>query len=457
MKNLLSVATATLLLLIVSCSSEENDYTIDQVESVDLASDVYQDSNTGIYNGIFTTLDGTQRGSVEITIPADDSRSAEAKITLANDEIISLLTNNSILKDVATQNVTFGSGGTTLNFSVDGDGKNPVVNSVIINDLEGDVVIRKHTTRSPVVPIAGTYLCEECTGHPLLGTGLMQTFNLLMFTTPNGDSSFDTQTTLGMNVYNGTGMQSNCVASGTETICDLMGSFDVPGGPITWSGIHTFNNTMENCSGASGTWSFASSSFGTLTGTFVSDAACTSSESGGLFISEIADPDNNFSARFLEITNGSDIHLDISDYEIQLYSNANTDAGATFNIPDNTVLVPGQVYVIATDEDEFNIVYAPLVADIQFGSFNSNGDDTFVILDSTETIIDIYGTIGVDQTGTCAEFEDGRAERIAGTTSGSTTFDESEWIIRADSTINDCTDHANQTQNAPDDFNPGVL
>ena len=126
MKNLLTVAMATLLLLIVSCSSEENDYTIDQVESIDLASDLYQDSNAGIYNGVFTTLDGQRRGSVVVTIPADNSRYADAIITMASGEIVTLLTNDLIQKDFPVENITFGSEDTSLTFSVDADGKNPV-------------------------------------------------------------------------------------------------------------------------------------------------------------------------------------------------------------------------------------------------------------------------------------------------------------------------------------------
>ena len=132
-------------------------------------------------------------------------------------------------------------------------------------------------------------------------------------------------------------------------------------------------------------------------------------------------------------------------------------AGSTRTFPASTVLAPGQVFVIANNEEDFNMIYAPAVADDAFGSFNSNGDDTYVLLDNNGTLIDIYGDIGVDQTGTCAEFEDGRATRVPGTTQGSTTFDESEWIVRADSAIMGCTDHSNAPQQAPADFNPGIF
>jgi hypothetical protein len=98
-----------------------------------------------------------------------------------------------------------------------------------------------------------------------------------MFTTPSGDSAFDTEVTLGMNTFTGTGAQDTCVADDTETTCDISGSFAVGGAPIDWMGTHTFNNEASgpnNCSGASGTWTFDSINFGLLSGTFVSDASC---------------------------------------------------------------------------------------------------------------------------------------------------------------------------------------
>jgi hypothetical protein len=162
---------------------------------------------------------------------------------------------------------------------VDSDGKNPIITNVLLNYLEADIMVRKHTSKAPVVPIAGTYACTDCADHPVLGTGVLQTFNILMFTTPDGDSGFDTQVTMASNIFNGTGSQNNCAANGTETTCDISGAFDVSGNPITWSGNHTFNNEasgMQDCSGVSGTWTFTSPTYsGPISGTFESDDSCS--------------------------------------------------------------------------------------------------------------------------------------------------------------------------------------
>lgn len=460
MKNLLTVAMATLFLIIVSCSSEENDYTIDQAESVDLASDVYQESNIGIYNGIFTTLDGEQRGSVEVIIPVDNSRNASAVLSLASGEIISLLTNDLIQKGLPIENITFGSDTTGLTFSVNADGKNPKVTAVSLNNIEGSIRVRKHTARAPVVPIPGSYICTDCGTHPILNNSTTQTFNLLMFNAPDGDSSFDTQVTLGMNTYDGAGTQSSCTTEGAETSCDISGSFTVNGGPVTWSGSHLFNNEatgMQDCSGASGIWSFESANFGTITGTFLSDEDCND-PSGGLFISEIADPNNNAgSGRFIEITNGSTTSFDASGWEVRLYSNTNTEPNATFPFPEGTMIASGDSFVISqATPATFATVYNGIVSDGRNGSFSANGDDSYAIADPNGALVDVYGTIGTDETGSCAEYEDGRALRVPGTTEGSPIFNESQWIIRADSSITGCTDHANDPQDAPDDFNPGT-
>jgi len=480
MRNLFKLTTVVLALLIVGCSSEENSIEIENTDAVNLSASIFQESNIGMYKGVFTTLDGEQRGAIEINIPDFNLPTIgfladpypRAILNLSNGQQYILRSNTPMSSGALVNNVEFVSNSVHFNFSVAANGSNPSVSNVVFNGLESDIIVRKHTDRAPAMAIPGTFACTDCGSHPVLGTGTTQTFNLLMFTTPGGDTDFDTQVTLGMNAFNGIGDQNSCIADGTLTTCTINSGdgvstigFMVSGAPVTWTGTHTFNNEAtgpQDCSGASGTWTFESNNFGTLTGTFVSDAMCPTDNSGGLFISEIGDSDNfnnsgEMNSRFIEVTNGNTSDLDISGYQIQLFSNANTSAGSTFTFPANTLLTTGDSYVIASDEIEFNIIYAPVVADIQFGSFNSNGDDTFVLLDDIGTTIDIYGTIGVDQTGTCAEFEDGRAVRIAGTTEGSLVFDESEWIVRADSTIMGCTDHVNMTQDAPADFNPGTF
>ncbi len=176
---------------------------------------------------------------------------------------------------------------------------------------------------------------------------------------------------------------------------------------------------------------------------------------GGIFISEIADPDNNANARFIEVTNGSSNPIDISNWSVILYSNANTSPTTTYVFPTSTLLTGGASYVIAQNGGVFTSVYG-FAADGLDALMNANGDDNFELRDASNNLIDAYGVVGIDQTGTCAEFEDGRALRIASISEGNPTFDEAEWTIWADSNIGGCTDHTNSPRIAPTDFSPGL-
>ena len=197
---------------------------------------------------------------------------------------------------------------------------------------------------------------------------------------------------------------------------------------------------------------------GTLTGLPVLSSysgPVLSPSAGGIFISEIADPDNNAGARFIELTNGSANPIDVSNWEVLLFYNTNTTSGGNFTFPFSTTISGGDSFIIAQNSTNFQSAFSFAPDDVGF-NINSNGDDNFELRDNNGILIDIYGSVGTDQTGTCAEFEDGRTLRESSIIEGNTTWDESEWIVRADSTIGGCTDHSNTVQNAPADFSPGT-
>ena len=277
MKNLKQVTAAALLLLVLSCSTEENDIITTQDETADLAGDIYATSSTGIYNGVFTTLEGTERGSMEITIPADDGRVPQVILSFSSGTEVILEASSDILYNASISNLVFESDQTSLEFSVEANGSSPKITNIILNNKEGSALVGKHTNRAPVIPIPGTYLCTDCGTHPVLDNTVEQSFNILAFVDIDGTTTFDTEVTLGTTVFAGTGSQESCTDNGTETICGISGSFSVDGAPITWDGFHTFNNEASgpnDCSGVSGNWTFASINFGTITGSFVSDDNC---------------------------------------------------------------------------------------------------------------------------------------------------------------------------------------
>jgi hypothetical protein len=188
----------------------------------------------------------------------------------------------------------------------------------------------------------------------------------------------------------------------------------------------------------------------------------TSTSFSQVFITEIADPDNNLNARFIELYNAGPTAVDFTEgngWQIDKYTNASGTVSLTLNL---TGTIPaGGFYIIAYDivPGTFNSVYgfAPDQLDaVTDGVTGSNGDDDLVLVDGTDAIVDFFGVPAVDNTGTCAEYEDGRAERSPSVTMGNPTFDESEWNVWADSAASGCTNFTVQVQNAPASFDPGA-
>ncbi len=175
--------------------------------------------------------------------------------------------------------------------------------------------------------------------------------------------------------------------------------------------------------------------------------------SPSIFISELADPNNNTVARFVELYNSNSEPLDLNGWSLKRYTNANTEVSSMIDL--SGLIINGEeTLVISPNTAEFQMVYG-FSPDLEVGTnspADSNGDDNLALVDPFGTVIDIFGIIGEDVTGTNHEFEDGRAVRNLEISQGNATYTFSEWTIFNDSgeagTIN-------QPQNAPEDFNPG--
>ncbi|MDO6471225.1 DUF5689 domain-containing protein [Maribacter sp. 1_MG-2023] len=176
--------------------------------------------------------------------------------------------------------------------------------------------------------------------------------------------------------------------------------------------------------------------------------------SPSIFISEIADPDNNAGARFVELYNASEESLSLKGWSLERFTNDNTAISSSIDLSEYEI--PGRGFlIISPNSEEFKNVYG-FDADIAVGTnspADSNGDDTIVLVDPFGNIIDIFGVIGEDGSNTNHEFEDGAAVRKLGVVSGNPVFTASEWTI-----YNDTGDAGtiNQPQNAPLDFSPGM-
>lgn len=174
--------------------------------------------------------------------------------------------------------------------------------------------------------------------------------------------------------------------------------------------------------------------------------------STSVFISELADPNNNTGARFVELYNADNESLSLKGWQLQRYTNANTELSSSIDLSDITIQAESTL-VISPNATEFELIYG-FAPDVSVGGnspADSNGDDNLVLIDPFGTVIDIFGIIGEDGSGTNHEFEDGKAVRNSNITQGNASYIFSEWTI-----YNDTGDSGtiNQPQNAPEDFRP---
>ena len=199
-------------------------------------------------------------------------------------------------------------------------------------------------------------------------------------------------------------------------------------------------------------------------GTATADAACSACTTStcttcgnDLMITEIADPNNNREARFVELFNPSNVAIDLNNHFLRRWSGANTQAQSVSFALSGSISANG-FYVVCNNKVKFKSVYN-ISADFEDSTFedldtngpaNSNGDDNIALISPDGNIIDMFGVIGEDGTGTGHEFEDGRAVRKCNTMA-SATWNESDWSVDNDSQD---TGYGAGIQNAPGLFDP---
>ncbi|MDP7568214.1 MAG: lamin tail domain-containing protein, partial [Flavobacteriales bacterium] len=182
----------------------------------------------------------------------------------------------------------------------------------------------------------------------------------------------------------------------------------------------------------------------------IDDSSCVySSSPTDLLITEITDPQNSTDAgRYVEIYNSGTQDIDLSTgYALVRWTNNNTTPQAPKYL--NGTIPAGGFYVVCNSATKFLATYG--VAASQSigtgGPADSNGDDNIALLAPDGSIIDMFGVVGEDGSGTGHEFEDGRAERVCGTSSSST------WLV-GDWNIDNDSGGGDGPQYAPADFDP---
>ncbi|WP_136466573.1 DUF5689 domain-containing protein [Flagellimonas onchidii] len=174
-----------------------------------------------------------------------------------------------------------------------------------------------------------------------------------------------------------------------------------------------------------------------------------------ILISELADPDNNSGARFIELYNVGQVPLDLNKWTLRRYTNEKTEISSSIDLS-GFILESKSTLVISPNAIEFELVYGftPDMGVSTNSPADSNGDDNLELVDPFGVIIDVFGVVGEDGSGTNHEFEDGRAIRKSEVAEANPTYTFSEWIIFNDTGESGTT---KQPQNAPEGFTPGNL
>jgi len=171
-----------------------------------------------------------------------------------------------------------------------------------------------------------------------------------------------------------------------------------------------------------------------------------------IMITEVADPDNNVSARFIELYNAGETAVNLTGWKLNKYLNGATTVSGTPLALTGTVIPPGGFAIIAGSE--YKILFND-IPNIETSYISGNGDDVYELVDNTGARIDIFGVVGQDGNGTNWEYEDGRAIRNLEVSIPNPIFTISEWTIYS-AVSNSLITNPNSPQNAPAGFNPRV-
>ena len=148
-----------------------------------------------------------------------------------------------------------------------------------------------------------------------------------------------------------------------------------------------------------------------------------------LFISELADPADDYTGRFIELYNAGSEAIDFSTTSVYLsrQSNGGTSWG---DLQLEGTVAPGKTFVIGGSGFEALCGFAP---DQITGILTGNGDDAYALFlggdHSTGAVHDLFGVIDTDGTGEPWEYEDARAVRADSILVPNPAWNAAEWVI----------------------------
>ena len=276
MKKITLTLSILFALILASCFDDATEIIN---ESQNLSYQVSDDNtNLGTYKGVFTTLDSEFRGVIEIEI--NETNSSElvksfhtATIEMQNGDIAFATSNTPVTQGQLNTSIEFSSDELSFSFSVNDDGSDPTISNVVYNNTDADVLIKKQTTKNPVITFTGIYFCNGCGGTDA------RTFNVILSGDGIGNQTYTTQMEFYGNAYPGIGLQENCTIDGTLSFCDAVSGdgvdnigFSLTNGDVVWNAEMSYSTSGADCSEIAGTWFYRKGLSGEKSGTFLSDS-----------------------------------------------------------------------------------------------------------------------------------------------------------------------------------------
>lgn len=171
-----------------------------------------------------------------------------------------------------------------------------------------------------------------------------------------------------------------------------------------------------------------------------------------IMITEIADPKNSVSSRFVELYNAGSTEINLTGWKLNKYLNGATSVSGSPVELNGVSIVSGGFVIIANADYESVFNETPTVTSKYI---SGNGDDVYELVDDLGVIMDVFGVVGEDGNGTNWEYLDGRAVRDLIVLNPNNVFTIGEWTIYSDAS-NSLISNPNSPKNAPLDYNPGV-
>ncbi len=229
LKTIFSLLT---LLSIFSCSNSDSGQNLSQVP---LAKSIYDNSNFGIYKGVFVGSSGT------IVLDISNTN-ASITATLIIDGVTHTFTTNQTIQQNQFTTINFIEGNNSFTFFVYENGYNPTITDLIINGHpNAALLVVKETSTVMVKCFEGTYEgCQQGTFNAVIYG------NTIKALSRNFNNSFLDATENGTvidNQINASGTASNgAVFTGELNGNNFLGTWNVPNYSCngTFSGVRTY-------------------------------------------------------------------------------------------------------------------------------------------------------------------------------------------------------------------------